>query len=327
MSDFAEIPFRYRRLAYVALNVTDLARSTAFYRDLVGLTVSESTDALTALRCSRDHHNVLLYPAAKPGLKRVGFELESRRDLDIARECIAGLGLSVDEIAAGELKSLRTVAGFRFRLPGSGLCLEYFVQMMQLAQPFVPTVAKIERLGHIVINVADFDTAMHWFTEKLGFKVSDFVPGFAAFLRAFPNPLHHSFAVLTGADDHLNHVNFMVQDIDDVGAGMNRMKKNDVDIVFGPGRHQPSESIFLYFLDPDRMTVEYSFGMENFPEHNAREARLLEPVPGTLDSWGSVPAPAFGKIGGIEQAAAPANSATAQALATAISAEQSGALA
>lgn len=295
------IPFRYRRLGYVALNVTDLARSTAFYRDSVGLALSEVSESFSALRCSRDHHNVLLYPAGTAGLKRVGFELESRHDLEVARAYITGLGLAVEEIAAEELKQLCTVAGFRFRVPGSGLCLEYFVQMMQLAQPYTPSVTKIERLGHIVINVEDFQGAMHWFTEKLGFKVSDFVPGFAAFLRAFPNPLHHSFALLTGTEDHLNHVNFMVKDIDDVGSAMNRMKKNDVEIVFGPGRHQPSESIFLYFLDPDRMTVEYSFGMETFPEQGAREARLLEPVPGTLDSWGSVPTPAFGKIGVIEQ--------------------------
>jgi 2,3-dihydroxy-p-cumate/2,3-dihydroxybenzoate 3,4-dioxygenase len=239
---------------------------------------------------------------AQPGLRRVGFELETRRDLDAARDYIGGLGLKIEEISVEELKALRTVAGFRFRVPGSGLCIEYLVQMMHMAQAFVPTVCKIERLGHVVINVADFDLALHWFTEKLGFRVSDFVPGFAAFLRAFPNPLHHSFALLTGTENHLNHVNFMVRDIDDVGAGMNRMKKHGVEIVFGPGRHQPSESIFLYFLDPDRMTVEYSFGMETFAEQGAREARLLEPVPGTLDSWGSVPAPAFGKVGAIEAA-------------------------
>lgn len=322
------VPFRYKRLGYVALNVTDLAKSTAFYRDMVGLTVTESGDDLTALRCSQDHHNMLLYPAPQPGLKRIGFELESRRDLDVARDYMLGLGLAIEEVSADELKRLRTVAAFRIRIPGSGLCLEYFVQMMHLAQAYLPTVAKIERLGHVVLNVADFDGALQWLTGKLGFVISDFVPGFAAFLRCFPNPLHHSMAILTGTEDHLNHVNFMVTDIDDVGRGMNRMKKNDIEIVFGPGRHQPSESIFLYWLDPDRMTVEYSFGMETFPETNAREARLLEPVPGTLDTWGSVPTPAFGKIGVIEQAApsspAPAGDATPPIR---ISSSQSGALA
>ena len=296
----AGLPFRYRRLGYVALNVSDLDRSLAFYTELVGLTLTERNEAFAALRCSRDHHNLLLYPSASPGLKRVGFELESQADLAAAKDYVAGLGLAVEPVPAPELGLLRTVSAFRFRLPGNGLSLEFFVQMMHLARPYEPALTKIERLGHVVINVADFDGALRMLSGGLGFRVSDFVPGFAAFLRCPPNPLHHSFAVLTGADNHLNHVNFMVRDIDDIGCAMNRMKKAGVEIVFGPGRHQPSESIFLYFLDPDRLTVEYSFGMETFPEQGAREARLLEPVPGTLDAWGSVPTPAFGKIGVIE---------------------------
>ncbi len=297
-------PFRYRRLAYVALNVTDLDRSSRYYEELVGLNVTERGDEFVALRCSRDHHNLLLYPAGAPGIKRVGFELESAAELAKAQKHLEGLGITIESVSAEELKALRTVAAFRFRIPGSGLCFEFFVQMMQLAQAYAPSVTQIERLGHVVINVSDFDATLKFLNEQLGFQTSDFVPGFAAFLRCFPNPLHHSLAILSGESSHLNHVNFMVRDIDDVGRAMNRMKKADVDIVFGPGRHQPSESIFLYFLDPDRMTVEYSFGMETFPEEQAREARLLEPVPGTLDSWGSVPTPDFGKIGEIEQAGA-----------------------
>jgi 2,3-dihydroxy-p-cumate/2,3-dihydroxybenzoate 3,4-dioxygenase len=300
-----DIPFRYRRLGYVALNVADLPRSTGFYCDLVGLAVSATTDGFTALRCSAQHHSLLLYAAAEPGLKRIGFELESAADLAAARTHVAGLGLVIEDVAGDELKALRIDAAFRFRLPSSGLCFEFYIRMMHMALPYEASVAKIERLGHVVINVRQFDALLEFLTAKLGFRVSDYVPGFAAFLRCFPNPLHHSLAILAGSDDHLNHVNFMVQDIDDIGRAVNRMKKAGVEIVFGPGRHQPSESIFLYFLDPDRMTVEYSFGMECFSEQAAREPRMLEPRPEALDLWGSVPAPAFGKIGRIEPAGQP----------------------
>jgi len=295
------IPFRYKRLGYVALNVTDLARSMAFYRDLVGLDVSDASEQHSALRCSRDHHALLLVQAAQPGLKRIAFELESAADLAAARDYLNSIGLTVEPVPAEEKKTLRLVDALRFRIPGSGLCIELFVQMMFMAKPFEARLTKIERLGHVVVNVADFNGTVGVLNEQLGFRTSDFVPGFAAFLRCFPNPLHHSMAVLAGADNHLNHVNFMVSDIDDIGRAMNRMKAAGVEIVFGPGRHLPSESIFLYFLDPDGMTVEYSFGMETFPEAGAREARLLEPVPATLDTWGSVATPAFGKIGAIEQ--------------------------
>lgn len=296
------IPYRYRRLGYVALNVTDLDRSVAFYRDLVGLDVSEQNGELAALRCGRDHHNVLLYAAGEPGLKRIAFELETERDLDLAAAHLAEHGLDPQPVPESELKALAMGRAFRFHEPVTGLCLEYYARQRFMALPFEARLTKIERLGHVVVQVRAFDRVYGFFRDTLGFETSDFVSGFAAFMRAFPNPLHHSLAILAGGEDRLHHVNFMVTDIDDVGRAYHRMKDAQVEIVFGPGRHQPSESIFLYYLDPDRMTVEYSFGMETFPEQGAREPRMLEPRPEALDSWGGRPAPAFAQVGRIERA-------------------------
>lgn len=296
------VPFRYRKLGYVALNVTDLERSVAYYRDLVGLDVSDGVPGTAAfLRCSRDHHNVVLYQAGEPGLKRIGFELESAADLDAARAHLAQSGIAARDIDADELKLLRQQRGFRFGVPSCGVTFEFYVGMMYMAAPFARRLANIERLGHIVVAVEKLDETVAWVVGTLGFRQSDYVEGFAAFLRCHPNPYHHSLAFVRSAGNHLHHVNFMVRDIDDVGRAFHRMQKNQVEIVFGPGRHQPSESIFLYYLDPDGMTVEYSFGMEEFPEHGARQPRVLEPDPLSLDSWGSVPAAKFGKVGRIER--------------------------
>jgi 2,3-dihydroxy-p-cumate/2,3-dihydroxybenzoate 3,4-dioxygenase len=294
------VPFNYRRLGYVALNVTDLRRSLAFYRDVVGLQVSEVADDVAALRCSPDHHNVLLYPAPGPGLKRVAFELESERELEAAHDHVRKLGLEIEDVDKAERARLKLGPAFRFREPTSGLCLEFFAGIMHMAAGFARPVTNIERLGHVVFRVRGFEDAVDFFVRDLGFRVSDYVVGFAAFLRCFPNPLHHSLAVLAGEEAGLHHVNFMVRDIDDVGRALHRVRKAGSAIVFGPGRHQPSDSIFLYFLDADRMTLEYSYGMEEFPAVGARPPRMLEPVPETLDEWGSAPAPEFGKVGRIE---------------------------
>jgi 2,3-dihydroxy-p-cumate/2,3-dihydroxybenzoate 3,4-dioxygenase len=296
------IPFRYRKLGYVALNVTDLARSTRFYTDTVGLDLSEPLAGGPAfLRCGDDHHNVVLYAAAAPGIKRVAFELESRAEMEHARKHLATLGLAVTEISADERATLRQGDGLRFVEPNSGLTFEYYTRVMQMALPFRQSLTKIARLGHVVLSVERFDEMTAYLTTQLGFAVSDFVEGRFAFMRCQPNPLHHSFAIGRSVEgNHLNHINFMVSDIDDIGIAMNRLNKNEVPIVFGPGRHKPSGSIFLYFLDPDGMTVEYSFGMEEFPEKGAREPRMLEAHPLALDTWGGLPKPAFGKVGAIE---------------------------
>lgn len=294
--------FRYRKLGYVALNVSDVDRSCDFYIREVGLELSERDETgRVFLRCGPDHHNLILYPAAEPGLKRVAFELEGPEELEKARHHIERLGLVGIDIVPAELAQLRQGDGFRFQEPNSSLTFEYYTKMLQMALPYRHTHTKIARLGHVVLGVETFDETVAFVTQNLGFDVSDYVAGRFSFMRCHPNPLHHSFAIGKSPDgNRLHHVNFMVGDIDDIGCAMNRFKRDAVEIVFGPGRHQPSGSIFIYFLDPDGMTVEYSYGMEEFPEHKPRQPRMLEPRPEALDLWGSVPAATFAKVGAIE---------------------------
>ena len=282
-------PFRYAKIGYVALTVTDLDRSTRFYADLLDLEVTEQTPERSCLRCSTDHHNLVLYPGPVAGLTRVGFQLESEAELDTACAHFLAQGIAVEELDAQTLQSLRQMRSFRVKEPVSGLTMEFFASMLQPALPYQPRFAHIARLGHVLIAVKDYEAALASFTKVFGFRVSDQTPGHSAFLRCFPNPFHHSFGLVRATDNQLHHINFMVSSIDDIGRAMNRLKDAGVDVVFGPGRHFSSGSIFLYFSDPDGLTAEYSFEMEQFPEQNPRPPRMLERSRETADLWGGAP--------------------------------------
>ena len=295
-------PFRYRKPGYVALNVTDLDRALKFYRDLIGLTLQEQRDDALFLRCSDDHHNLVLYRAAEPGIRRMGFELESPADLTRARAYVAELGWPVRDLSADEARALNQGPTFRFRIPDFSLTFEFYAEIDRAGSPFVPTQAKIQRLGHVVIGAQQPEKVLATLTGKLNFKVSDHFGDQVTFMRCFPNPYHHSFGIARADRDKFHHVNFMVSDVDDVGRAMNRLRKNGVEIVYGPGRHDISNSIFLYYLDPDGLTVEYSFGMEEFAEVGAREARKLPMLPEILDCWGGMPAPRFAQAGNVDRA-------------------------
>lgn len=294
--------FRYRKPGYVALNVTDLERSTAFYRDVVGLALEERTADAACLRCSDDHHNLVLVRAPEAGLKRMAFQLESERDLDLARTHLLRLGWAVKDVSEAERDALRQGTTIRFTLPDSRLVLEFYATMAKASTPFAPSVARIQRLGHVVVALRNRDAVLKTLLEQLEFRASDHFGDQVSFLRCFPNPYHHSFGVARGDDDGFHHVNFMVTEVDDIGRALNRFKKHGVEIVYGPGRHDISNSIFLYFLDPDGLTAEYSFGMEEFAEEGAREPRLLPMKPEILDCWGGLPAPGFAKRGTVENA-------------------------
>jgi 2,3-dihydroxy-p-cumate/2,3-dihydroxybenzoate 3,4-dioxygenase len=302
MKDTVASDVRYERLAYVVLNVSDLEASRAFYEKNVGLQYSATgPQGEIYFRCGYLHHSVVLYPAAEPGIKRIGFEMVDVEALQALRERVQARGIVVEDIKDQAYVAKSPDGAFRINEPVTGLTLEFFSGMEEFGgQPFVPTVAKIQRLGHIGVRSPDVKASADFFMKVLGFSLSDFVESKAYFLRCPPNPFHHSMALGHGAPG-LHHVNFMVSEIDDVGRGFARFTKGKVPVVHGPGRHPPSGSVFLYFLDPDGMTLEYSYGMEEFPAgEEARKPRMLAPVPESIDYWGSVLDARKGTVGAVE---------------------------
>ena len=293
---------RYRSLGYIALTVTDPARSLAFYRDVVGVDGELSDDGATALlRCSDRHHDLVLTRGPAPALKRIGWEMESPEALAAVCEHMQTLGVTVRRVSEAEAELLGLSEAIRISEPTSGATFEFYVGMKDAAAPFEHRHTNIDRLGHVVLSSPAKQATETFLTDELNFRISDRIGPAVTFMRCFPNPLHHSFGIGHGDAHQLGHINFMVTDVDDIGRATNRMKKLGVPIVYGPGRHPTSDSIFFYFLDPDGITLEYSFGMEEFPETASREPRLFPLTPESFDVWGGLPDGAFAKVGHVER--------------------------
>ena len=292
--------FRYHKLGYVALNVTDADRSVAFYRDIVGLDVMARDNGATFLRCGQEHHDIVLYEAAEAGVKRIGWELESDDDLDLAWGAFRDLGLEPVEVDDDELAALGQGRSIRVREPRTKCTFEYYSTIQTTTRAFEKRIVDIDGLGHILLGVTDVKPSAERLIDDFNFRVSDRFGEAIAFMRCFPNPMHHSFGIVKQPGPRLHHLTFMVDDVDDIGRSYNRLRKENVTIVYGPGRHPPSGSFFLYFLDPDGLTLEYSHGMEQFPEIDPRKPREFEPVPASLDYWGGVPEAQFAAVGTVE---------------------------
>ena len=291
---------RYKKLGYIVLSVTDLEKSKDFYENMVGMQFVERDNENVYLRSSYDHHNMILEQGSEPGLKRVAFELEKASQFQDVFNYLTDKGLNPIELSEKETQKLAQGRTLRFKDPYVGVTYEFYVEMMQLGLPYKPTNgANIECLLHVVYESPYLEEITDFFVNTLNFKVSDFSGRETNFvwLRAFPNPWHHTFAVTKGPENKLNHLAYKVSTVDDIGIQVNRLKDQNVPILFGPGRHHPSGSIFLYFADPDGMAIEYSQGMEAFPEEDAREPRRLEPSKETIDEWGGTPQPEFGQVG------------------------------
>lgn len=279
---------RYRKLGRVELNVTDLARAREYYENVVGLQyVDTGRDGEVRLRCDHEHHSMTLHAASEAGLRCAGFELEDMAQFEPLITRLERAGLAVHETDPATCAARGQQRAIRIFEPLVGANVEFYVATADSARPFVPTVTRIQRLGHVVFNTPDAAQAVAFWRDVLNFSESDSVGEFITFMRCWPNPWHHGIGIAKYERRCLHHVNYMVTEIDDIGRALSRLKTAGSDVVFGPGRHPASDSVFLYFLDPDGLTMEYSFGMEAFPEAFPREPRRIAPSPTALDYWAS----------------------------------------
>ena len=135
---------RYRRLGYVVLNVTDVARSRKFYEDQVGLAfVGQSPTGDVYLRCSDLHHDLVLTKSDKPGVRRIGWQMESADALAALRESFIAVGIPCRDVSADEARELHTYGGFRAVEPSTGAEHEFYVRMGFADSPFEPTHTRI----------------------------------------------------------------------------------------------------------------------------------------------------------------------------------------
>jgi catechol 2,3-dioxygenase len=158
---------------------------------------------------------------------------------------------------------------------------------------------RIGKIGHVVVNVRDVARSVHFYTEMLGFEVSDtypheMVPGGMAFLRC--NPDHHGIALvgsLSAASDNveLNHIAFEVATLDEVLRARDHLRRHGVTIDF-EGRRRAGCQLAVEFRDPDNHRLEIYWGIDQIgSEGRARPseewngvrglaAAIADPVPG-----------------------------------------------
>ena len=139
---------------------------------------------------------------------------------------------------------------------------------------------KIGNLGHVVIICADLERSLKFYTEIMGFEVSDIypadmAPGGMAFLRCGVD--HHTLALVgsmekdkTNDNYELNHLAFEVATLDEVLAARAHLEKNKIPIDF-EGRRRAGVQIAVEFRDPDNHRLEIFWGLDRIaPGQKAR---------------------------------------------------------
>jgi len=175
------------------------------------------------------------------------------------------------------------------------------VEKLKSAAPPSTLPFRIRKIGHVVLRATDLERSVRFYTQVLGFKVSDvysenMAPGGMVFMRC--NSDHHGIALVGGASApsaqrELHHLAFEVATLDEVFRARKLLREHGVSIVF-EGRRRAGVQIAVEFLDPDGHNLEIYWGLDQVgadgsvrPEEEWRWAHTLEealahPPPGQI---------------------------------------------
>jgi hypothetical protein len=181
-------------------------------------------------------------------------------------------GLSV-ELVDPSGTPVRVVAGMHElpELPGQRAQVLNFGHDLQRANdtqrpPRAP--ARVQRLGHLVLQSTKYQQALNWYLDNLGMIVSDFqyfsgqrergpTMSFIRCDRGATPADHHTLALALGPADRYLHSAYQVCDLDALAAGGEYLRERGYFRSWGIGRHIQGSQIFDYWRDPDGFLVEH----------------------------------------------------------------------
>jgi catechol 2,3-dioxygenase-like lactoylglutathione lyase family enzyme len=277
---------RVTSLRHVDVAVPDFEQTVEFYSGVWGLKrVDGDKDiAFLAAEGSAEQFVYRVRKAEEKRLDLIAFGADSAEDVDELASELANAGVRfVSE--PGSMQTPGGGYGFRFFDP-DGRVVEVSAGVEQRQAREVESREGIPvALNHVVLNSANRKEVEAFYAEKLGFKLSDWIP-FMGFYRCNAN--HHSLAIADGEVATLNHVAFEVRSIDDMMRGSGRvMKDGRARILMGPGRHSAGDNTFYYFFDPQGNVSEYTAEVEQIVDEGAWTPHEHPPT----DMWGTAEMP------------------------------------
>jgi catechol 2,3-dioxygenase-like lactoylglutathione lyase family enzyme len=245
-----------RRLGHATLTTPDVDRQVAYYTTVVGLTLVERDGKRAFLASKQGLEAVALEPGPPNALSRLAFQVAPGSDLaELARE-LAKHGIKSERRSCISPGVAEAVV---FKDPKDTL-IEIFCEYVFAKEDCSQLGIMPLKLGHVAYRVNDVQQVVKFYTDVLGFRVSDWRDETFAFLRCGPD--HHTVNFVVDEIPQLHHIAFEVKDWAEIQRACEWLAKNNIHLVWGPGRHIIGHNIAIYHRNADKVRVEFFCEMD-----------------------------------------------------------------
>lgn len=272
---------RILSLGYLGVNAEQLSDWADFGPNLLGLQAVDTTAKTLAFRMDDRRQRLHVEENGRSSMQYFGWEVLDGAAL---QAFAARLEAHKVKVHYGDraLADQRRVAELVWFLDPAGNRVELFHGAEIAAEPFVPG-RNIDGfrtgamgLGHAVLTCENLGDLLPFYTEILGFGVSDYVlePFRAYFLHV--NPRHHSLALVETGMVGVHHLMMELLQFDDVGHAYDLAQHRGENIGVTLGRHSNDYMTSFYTYSPSKFLIEYGWGGREIDPTNWEPFELTE---------------------------------------------------
>lgn len=223
-----------------------------------------------------------------------------------AIELVAGEELAVqrlvfavpDDFDLGELERLqgasrRADSSVEITEPGGATLSFERVSALRVPVP-TPSALRPRRMGHVNLKSPRPTDSVDFFTKVIGMRLSEHIGDDLFWMRT--DTEHHNVALRPGAHGTVHHLGFEVAGWHAYQPIMDHLDNNGFKIEYGPGRHRPGRSLFVYVCDPSSgLRIELFADMVHIvdPQQPPIGWRPEDRLKTTLNTWGPTPPQSF----------------------------------
>jgi catechol 2,3-dioxygenase-like lactoylglutathione lyase family enzyme len=295
-------------LAWLEFQKPDLSKAERFAHHF-GFTTTLRTDDEVHLRGSQaGAASVILRKGHSTRFLGLAFQAADAGDLDRLARATGAAVRPLPENVGGRTVQLRDPSGQSVQvvygrtehpaMPSQPVqVLNFGPELRRSNSPQRPPrePARVERLGHVVLQSNRYRETLDWYLEHFGLIVSDFLfyegqrerGPTMSFIRCDRGSIptdHHTLAMALGPTNRYVHSAYQVADLDAMAAGGEHLLHEGYQRSWGIGRHIQGSQIFDYWRDPDGFLVEHFSDGDRFD--NTLEPGWESMTASGLAQWG-----------------------------------------
>jgi catechol-2,3-dioxygenase len=257
-----------RRLGHVTFETPDVERQADYYAEVIGLQLQR--DGKRAILSSGSGEEAVIFkPGNAPRCTNIALQIAPDTEFSRIDAALREHGAKPErrsDISPG------LSAAMVFTDP-KGTEIELFTEGKLVDAKPVGGVAP-HKLGHVAYLVSDAKALSDFYIKALGFRVSDWIEDYFAFLRCGPE--HHTINFITGTGTFMHHYAFELNDWAHLQKACDVLARHKRALIWGPGRHGVGHNVFVYHRDPDDHIIELFAEMDQM---NDESLGYFEPRP------------------------------------------------